>query len=465
LSRAKRSSHEGARPVGIDLFAGAGGMSLGFEQAGFDVAAAVEIDPVHAAVHHYNFPHCTVVPESVLSLTGAELRRRAGIAGAVDVVFGGAPCQGFSLMGYRSIDDPRNRLVKEFVRLVAELEPKYFVFENVKGLTTGRHRPFLAELLAEFAAIAYEVVSPWQILNAAEFGVPQQRDRLFLIGARQGMPLPDYPSPQTIPAGTTVRFSTAGLPVGPSCREALGDLPEAEHFEELRATDRVRVDAWGARSPYASALRCETDADWHYGYRRRWEPLVLTASWRTKHTEVSRQRFAEARPGRAEPISRFFKLPADGISNTLRAGTDSARGAFTSPRPIHYARPRCVTVREMARLHGFPDWFRPHATKWHGARQIGNSVPPPLARAIAAQLLQALEQDPLPPTAELALGDESLLYLDMSQAARRWGVPVAIAQRNLKGKLRPGRTSEAIAPGSESPCPERTGRSRADWSG
>src|SRR5208283_3442167 len=108
-------------------------------------------------------------------------------------------------------------------------------------------------------------------------------------------------------------------------------------------------------------------------------------------------------PGEVEPISRFFRLPPDGLSNTLRAGTDAARGAFTSPRPIHYDLPRCVTVREMARLHGFPDWFRLHATKWHGARQIGNSVPPPLARAVAGQLMRALRVDPEQPSEKIPL--------------------------------------------------------------
>jgi len=135
------------RPIGIDLFAGAGGMSLGFEQAGFDVVAAVEIDPVHCATHEFNFPHCKVLPKSVVGLTGAEIRIAAGIGTRqVDVVFGGAPCQGFSMIGQRILEDPRNALVRDFLRLVAELDAKHFVFENVKGLTLGKHRQFLDEL-------------------------------------------------------------------------------------------------------------------------------------------------------------------------------------------------------------------------------------------------------------------------------------------------------------------------------
>ena len=147
---------------------------------------------------------------------------------------------------------------------------------------------------------------------------------------------------------------------------------------------------------------------------------------------ISRRRFDATPPGEVEPISRFFKLPADGLSNTLRAGTDSSSGAFTSPRPIHYAFPRCITVREMARLHGFPDWFRFHQTKWHGARQIGNAVPPPLARAVAIQVVRALRHGPRRPTSAIELGDPMLLRMGMSEAASYFNVPIAIGKRDRK---------------------------------
>jgi len=124
-------------------------MSLGFEQAGFGVKAAVEIDPVHCGVHSFNFPECAVIPRSAAELAGREIQ--AAIGGCkVDIVFGGAPCQGFSMIGKRLLDDSRNSLVKDFVRIVCELDASYFVFENVKGLTVGRHRKFLDELYEEF---------------------------------------------------------------------------------------------------------------------------------------------------------------------------------------------------------------------------------------------------------------------------------------------------------------------------
>ena len=131
------------RPIVVDLFAGAGGLSLGFEQAGFDVVASVEIDPIHAAVHHFNFPMSVAICRSVVDVSGQLIRDQAGIGHQdIDAVCGGAPCQGFSTIGKRALDDPRNRLAHHFCRLVSELRPKYAVFENVRGLTMGAQKAF-----------------------------------------------------------------------------------------------------------------------------------------------------------------------------------------------------------------------------------------------------------------------------------------------------------------------------------
>jgi DNA (cytosine-5)-methyltransferase 1 len=432
------------RPTAIDLFAGAGGLSLGFEQAGFDVCAAVEVDPVHCAAHEFNFLGCAVIPRSVVGLSAADIRKAAGIGGrTVDCVFGGPPCQGFSLIGHRALEDPRNSLVLEFVRIVSELEARTFVFENVKGLTIGRHKEFLRELVGAFKDAGYDVRIPWHVLDAAHYGVPQHRERLILLGAKKGGPLPDYPVPLTNPAD--IRKQIPGLPVGPTCRDAVGDLPDADRFPALIETDIVRTTAFGQASGYAKELRCQSGEAWHYGYRREWNPEILTSSARTTHTEISRRRFTETQPGDVEPISRFFKLAPGGLSNTLRAGTDGARGAFTSPRPIHYDYSRCVTVREMARLHGFPDWFRFHSTKWHGARQIGNSVPPPLGRAIAGQVMKALGVQPALPAEPLSLGDSALLYMEMSEAAEHFGVKALSGKRDRKSGARKRKQHEIEA--------------------
>jgi DNA (cytosine-5)-methyltransferase 1 len=333
------------------------------------------------------------------------------------------------MIGHRALDDPRNSLVREFVRIVAELKASYFVFENVKGLTIGEHKVLLEELIEEFARLGYRTRLPWRVLDTADYGVPQHRERLILIGARTGIRLPEYPEAAFRPADVARRGL---LPMGPSCRDALGDLPNAEQFEDLAYADEVPTVEWGRPSRYAREMRCIGVDSWHFGYVRQWDRRLLTSSLRTEHTEISRRRFEATPPGHVEPISRFYKLSAEGLSNTLRAGTDSSRGAFTSPRPIHYAYPRCITVREMARLHGFPDWFRFHQTKWHGARQIGNAVPPPLARAIAMQVIRALGQAPTRPVDSISLGDPRLLRLGMSDSADYFDVPVVIGRRDRK---------------------------------
>jgi DNA (cytosine-5)-methyltransferase 1 len=406
-------------------------MSLGFEQAGFDVAAAVELDPVHCGVHKFNFPTTAIIPRSVVTLSATDIRAASRIGNRpVDCVFGGSPCQGFSLIGHRALEDPRNRLVLEFVRIVSELDAKYFVFENVKGLTVGRHREFLTELVEAFDDAGYNVRRPWQVLNAAHYGVPQHRERLILLGAKKGRKLPQYPFPVASPADA--KRPLLGLPVGPTCKDALDDLPNAERFSGLIESDIVKTTLWGKPSAYAKEMRCLTENSWHNGRVRAWSPAYLSSSARTFHTDISRRRFAETEPGCVEQISRFFKLHPDGLANTLRAGTDGARGAFTSPRPIHYAYDRCITVREMARLHGFPDWFRFHATKWHGARQIGNAVPPPMAREIANAILTSMRVEGTEIEIPLQLGDPTLLYMEMSEAAEHFGVVAPSGKRDRK---------------------------------
>ena len=407
------------RPIGIDLFAGAGGMSLGFEQAGFDIVAAVEIDPIHCATHEYNFPDTATICASVIDLSGDEIRRRARLDNKkdIDVVFGGAPCQGFSLMGKRVFDDPRNQLVFHYVRIVRELNPKYCVFENVKGLTLGKHAQFLDELIAALGDAGYDVLTPYQVLNAADYGVPQDRRRLFLVGTRKGLISPNYPEPNH--NRITVE-------------EAIGDLPNADSFDELNRTDSV-LTKWETTSSYGRKLR-GFDPDFNdYSYPRKFLPDLLTCSLRTEHTHSSRSRFEATQPGKTESISRFRKLAPSGICNTLRAGTDSARGAHTSPRPIHPFFARVITVREAARLHSYPDWFRLHSTKWHGCRQIGNSVPPLLARAVASEIIKAQAIKPSKPKKALDMGETRLLSLDMSNASTYFKVPRdTIAQRTRK---------------------------------
>lgn len=340
------------------------------------------------------------------------------------------------------VDDSRNQLVFHFLRLVTEIRPRYFVMENVPGMLLGGHASILSQLRAEFAEAGYETAEP-QLLNAADYGVPQDRKRVFLLGwdRRSHERHLQYPVPNV--ARVPKRPGTGGRvlpdlfgtrPRGPTVGDALADLPDLDGFDALLESDEVRLDREAfdrmeaavvarakAGQPYAFFLRNPVFDPENLAPPRDWDPEILTSSMRTVHTEVSISRFAATAPGDTEPVSRFFRLPTDGLCNTLRAGTGSERGAYTSPRPIHPTLPRVISVREAARLHSFPDWFRLHQTKWHGFRQVGNAVPPLLARAVARQVAHALGAAPTRPERDVPPGDPSLLTLTMDAAARYFG--------------------------------------------
>jgi DNA (cytosine-5)-methyltransferase 1 len=434
------------RPIAVDLFAGAGGMTLGFEQAGFDVLASIEIDPIHACTHKYNFPFWTVLCRDITNTTGKQIRELSTIGGLrsrslrerdIDVVFGGPPCQGFSLIGKRNLEDSRNSLVFHFLRLVLELQPKFFVMENVRGIAVGKQKQFLQTVIDEFEKHNYQVRENYQILNAAFYGVPQNRHRLFLIGCRQGFSLPNYPQPLTqvksqkskVTEYKTEQFFSSSslfplpssLPTTPTVRDAIGDLPEANNYPELWFQDWT-IAEYGKPSQYASELRNLIPVTDDYSYLREYNSRLLTCSRLTQHTEKTISRFIETSPGKKEKISHFYRLHLDGLCSTLRAGTPGDRGAFTSPRPIHPITPRCITVREAARLHSYPDWFRFHETKWHGFRQIGNSVPPLLAKAVAKEIINSLGIQPEKPTTIYELEALELLQFRMKQAGEYFNV-------------------------------------------
>ncbi|HEV7401203.1 MAG TPA: DNA cytosine methyltransferase [Solirubrobacterales bacterium] len=438
------------RPLAVDLFAGAGGLSLGLEQAGFDVLTAVEYDPVHAAAHEFNFPQTKVLCADISALSADDLKAaaRAGMSahghdaeewdGEFDLIAGGPPCQGFSFIGKRLVDDKRNQLVFHFFRLVSELRPRYFVMENVPGMARGGHASILDKLISEFEEAGYRFpeeemeAKKHRILNAADFGVPQERNRLFLIGTRKDQAKtarPPAPTVHPVAKRSTVAEERADseLPCGPTVWDAIGDLPNLSRFASLFGSDTTRLSDAAvaameiAASPYARRLRgLEADPD-DLSRPRDWDPSRLTGSMRTEHTEKSIRRFRATKPGETEPISRYYRLDPDGLCNTLRAGSGSERGAFTSPRPLHPRLPRVLSNREAARLHSFPDWFRLHMTKWHGFRQIGNAVAPLVGRAVGHEIVVALELEPAVPSKSLALGEPRLVRLSMNEAVAHFG--------------------------------------------
>ncbi|NEP62795.1 MAG: DNA cytosine methyltransferase [Symploca sp. SIO2G7] len=412
------------RPLAIDLFAGAGGFSLGIEQAGFDIAVAVEQDPIHAAVYSFNFPHTRILCQDVAQLSAQYIQKAAEkwatdnrLPGnnQIDLVIGGPPCQGFSNIGKRQVDDIRNQLVFEFCRLVKELQPRYFIMENVSGLCQERYQPLFEQLLNQFQAAGYTITEPVQLLNAANFGVPQKRGRLFILGAQVGIGKLAYPKPELTQESPYL-----------TVRDAIADLPNLDDFTELRKSDTVQltpkqVSLIKAQAmPYVEKLRNIITEPDNFAYPRHWNPELLTSSMQTQHNQTSIERFKETLPGTLEPISRLRRLNWEQPCYTLRAGTGKERGSYTSPRPIHPHYPRVISVREAARLHSFPDWFRFHITKWHGFRQVGNAVPPLLGRVLGRQIMEALQVEPSVPIAPLALGDSQLLRLNLLQASQYW---------------------------------------------
>jgi DNA (cytosine-5)-methyltransferase 1 len=412
LTRSRR------RLVAIDLFAGVGGLSLGFEQGGFDVLAAVEYDPVHAAAHWFNFPKTEVLCRDVRNIGAPEvlaaarrgwrLHHRSGPAwdGVVDVIVGGPSCQGFSTMGRGDQHDERNDLLLEYVRIVTEIRPRAFCLENVPGLLQEKYTPVREEALSRLRSAGYRISGFDRPVNAAHFGVPQNRKRVVIMGALE------CDIPPLVPAKSMVTVA-----------EAFSLLPDASGCEALITTDSVSASdlqsgEWNRlESSYARYMAGIDRDPLDLSRPRLWDPSLLTNSRLSTHTAESVKRFSATPQGAVEPVSRFFRLPLDGQARTLRAGTGRERGAFTSPRPLHPVRDRVITVREAARLHSFPDWFRFHVTSWHGHRQIGNAVPPLLARAAAHTLAKSLGAKPTRGKAPISLGDEALLRWSMSEAA------------------------------------------------
>jgi DNA (cytosine-5)-methyltransferase 1 len=444
------------RPVAIDLFSGAGGLSLGAERAGFDVLAALEYDPIHAAAHAYNFPQTEVVCANAKEVSGEEIRKaiKAGWKlhnrsgrwnGTVDAVFGGPPCQGFSVGGVGEASDDRNEMVFEFARLVGELKPRYFVMENVPGLQGyPDHEPdaeigerLLDRLIWQLEFVGYEVARP-VVLNAAFYGVPQDRRRLFLMGALPGEGLPAAPAAKVRPVPKRIgdkprkgffghKEADESLPIGPTVSDAIGDLPNADDHDELWKADAYGLDesqldrADAKASAFASALRGLCTGLDDFSHPREWDRAELTSSMRTAHRLKPRQRMDETAPGEFESKSHLYRLDEKGLCPTLRAGSGYDRGSYTAPRPIHPRLPRVITVREAARLHSFPDWFRFHPTKWHGFRQVGNALPPYLGQAVATELIRSLGIEPVRPTDPIQLGDSELLAAGMLTAAEHFG--------------------------------------------
>jgi DNA (cytosine-5)-methyltransferase 1 len=322
---------DAACPSVIDLFAGAGGFSLGFRQAGFRVALAVELDQNAGRTYHVNQPDTPVLTCDVRDLDVQLARELVGAFG-LDALIAGPPCQGFSAAGRRFAGDPRNMLLHEILRMAVGLRPRFVVVENVRGMIGAQGAGYFRWLVEGLGGLGYVVA--WYLLRACDFGVPQRRERVFVIG-RLGGPPPPVPRP------THCAFHRpsceCGLPPTPTVIDAIGNLPTVgpgENAEHLL--------------PNASTMRHS--------------PRVIA-------------KLAGIPPG-AGPRS-YRRLRPD-MAMTVVAGHRAL--------PVHPFLERTISVREAARLQGFPDRYVFEGPRSEQPLQVANAVPPPVARAIGTAL-------------------------------------------------------------------------------
>lgn len=342
----------------VDLFAGVGGMSEGFQMAGFDIIFAVEYDKEIAYSYKQNHPQTEVFAENICDLNAERLHEKYP---QVDIIVGGPPCQGFSQKGKRlSLDDPRNFLFQQFVRFVSVFKPKYFVLENVPNIITTSNGYFKDQIVKEFNNLGYEVT--YGILCAADFGVPQDRRRAVFIGQLNTLEV-------ALPAPNGMRTSI---------KEAIYDLPfiESGTGEEISQYDKE------PETEYQKLMRGDCN--------------VLHNHVATKHSELALKRLSLLPKGAGKEVlplehrtksiysGTWSRMIEDDISVTITTRFDTpSSGRFTHP-----VLNRCITTREAARIQSFPDSFVFYGSKTCQMRQVGNAVPPLMAKAIANEIVK-----------------------------------------------------------------------------
>jgi DNA (cytosine-5)-methyltransferase 1 len=343
--------------VGIDIFAGAGGMSLGAQWAGIKMLAAIEADEHAAQTYALNHPDIAVVNSKVEDIGAIDFRH-----GDELILFGGPPCQGFSTSNQRtrSPENEGNWLYREFIRVCRMLEPEWIVIENVKGILETDNGSFLSRILVALKRLGYKT-DTWA-LNAADFGVPQARTRLFVIGAKTRS-LPKAPSP--IPRRVTVRDAIADLPVlknGSSiCSKEYRCLPRSLFAEQMRKEMKTSCNHLVTRT-----------AD-HIIERYRYIPQG--GNWENIPARLMGNYADRTRCHTGIYHRLIYNEPSVVIGN------------FRKNMLIHPTQNRGLSVREAARLQSFPDYFVFTGSIGFQQQQVGNAVPPLLAYAVFASIL------------------------------------------------------------------------------
>jgi len=362
-----------ANPAVIDLFCGIGGLGLGAARAGFRLALAVDKDSTLLDVHKINFPQNEHLESDISTLSGTEILTAAKFDGNCSFgLIGGSPCQGFSRIGKRDANDARNGLFLHFFRLVFELQPLFFVAENVPGIVDIQNLP-LVDRARAMVGSGYTILDPI-VLDASDFGAPTIRKRVFFVGYLsdrfERLEAADFYKGKWT-RKTNVETALAGLPRRIKATWLTDDLG----WRPLRTIERGRY--W--TKTYGAIPSAVGDRE---ALKRFREGRLVSGCVATRHTSEVVMRFGRLPEGEVDTVSRAQRLRRNGHCPTLRAGTGPDRGSFQALRPIHFKEPRVITPREAARLQGFPDWFQFGPTKWHAFRGIGNSVSPFVSEAI-----------------------------------------------------------------------------------
>ncbi|EOW9530211.1 DNA cytosine methyltransferase [Bacillus cytotoxicus] len=375
------------KPTLVDLFCGAGGMSLGFKQVGFKIAFANDIEP--ACIETYSFNHPEIPSEFIyeddINNIIDEIQSNL-IFKDIDVVIGGPPCQGFSTANrQRIIDDPRNKLYKSFVKVVGNIQPKFFVMENVTGMLS-----VAAQVVEDFAAVGYDV--HYEILNAAEFGVPQNRKRLIFIGNRLGI------HNDFIFDDINIENSFASKRF--VLEDAISDLPKLEALRIKNATDldtkesgmKIAIHPHYKKNAYLSLINNE-DSDMIFNHKARYNNDRDIEIFGRMHQgdKSDDPKIADIMPYKNRNHifkDKYFKLVYKELCKTI-----TAHMKFDCNMYIHPTQARGLTPREAARVQSFPDdyFFKGPFTKTY--MQIGNSVPPLMSRGIANALLKHIHEN------------------------------------------------------------------------
>lgn len=345
----------------IDLFAGAGGMSVGAHLAGIHVAFSVEVDPKAALTYSKNHPETEVIQRDVRNVTADDLRDRPNRG--VDFLFGGPPCQGFSTSNQktRSSGNPSNWLFEEYVRLVEEIQPRWVIFENVKGLIETESGFFFRKVKESFANLGYCTTA--FVLNAADYGVPQRRERLFIVGSKSGLSI-------TKPPKRRAKKVTV--------RNAIADLPSLE----VGATKDFLPFKTAPKSVYAAEMRnglvecgnhIVTNNNFEITQRYRYVPQG--GNWENIPAEMMANYADRTRCH----TGIYYRLKEDVPSIVV--------GNFRKNMLIHPWEHRGLSVREAARLQSFPDSYRFFGSIGFQQQQVGNAVPPLLAKALFGHIL------------------------------------------------------------------------------